>query len=65
MVTLAVTCYTEDMQPEKVTSYSQAGTPVEQERYQFTHKTFNPNFIVSTRSTGTGDGAETKAMVNQ
>jgi hypothetical protein len=52
-VSLAVTHYTGDMEPEEVTSYIQAGTPVEPLRYQPTHKTFNPKFILSTRNAGT------------
>jgi hypothetical protein len=44
-------------------SYIQAGTPVE--RYQLTHKTFNPIFILSIRNAGTGERAETERAANQ
>ena len=63
-VTLAVT-HIWDMEPEEVTSSSQAGTPVEQWRHQPTHKTFNPKFILSTRNAGMGDGAEIEGKANQ
>ena len=62
---LAMTHNVGDMEPKAATSCSQAGTPMEQGRHQPTHKTFNPKFILSTRSTGTEDGAETKRMANQ
>ena len=41
-VTLAVTHSTGDMEPEEATSYSQAGTPVEQYGHQPIHKTQIP-----------------------
>ena len=63
-VTLAVTHYIGDVEPEETTS-CQAGAPVEQWRHQPTHKTFNPKFILSTRNAGMGDGAETEGMANQ
>lgn len=45
VVILAVTQSTGDMEPEEVTSWSQAGIPMEQQGHQPTHKTFNPKFI--------------------
>ena len=59
-VALALTHYSEDMEPEEATSCSQAGTPVERQRYLPTHQTFNPKFILPTRNAGMGDGAETE-----
>jgi hypothetical protein len=38
---------------------------VEQYEQQSTHKTFTTKFILSTRVTRTGDGAETVIMANQ
>jgi hypothetical protein len=32
---------------------------------QPTHKTFNPEFILSTRNAGTGDGAENERRANE
>jgi hypothetical protein len=49
-VTLAVTHYIDDMEPEEATSCSQSGTPMEPKRQQPTHKTFNPKFILSINS---------------
>jgi hypothetical protein len=63
-VTLAVTHYIGDMEPEKATSCSQKGTPVELQRYQPTHKTLNTKFILSTSNAGSGEGEETEGMVN-
>ena len=42
-ITLAVTHYIGDLQPEETTSYCQTGTAVVLERHKPTHKTFNPN----------------------
>ena len=64
-LTLAVTHYIGDLEPEENTFCIQAGTPVEQERHQPTHKHFDPKFILSIRNAGTGDGAETEGMTNQ
>jgi hypothetical protein len=64
-VTLAVTHYIEDVEPEEATSCSQAGTPGEQWRHKPTYKTFNPKCILSTSNAGTGEGAETEGMANQ
>jgi hypothetical protein len=64
-VTLAVTHYTGDMEPEEATSCSHAGTPVVQKRDQHTHKTFGPKFILSTRNAGMGDRTETEGLPNQ
>ena len=64
-VILTVTHYIENMEPEEAAFYSQAETPVEQQGYQLTHKTFNLQFILSTRNAGTGDRAETEGIVNQ
>ena len=64
-VTLAVTHSIGDMEPEEATSFSQAATPVERQRHQPTHKTFNPKFILSTRNADTGEGTETGGMANQ
>ena len=50
-----------DMEPEEAISC----TPVQWYRHQPSHKTFNPKFILSTRSVGTGQGAETDGMANQ
>jgi hypothetical protein len=49
-VTLAVTHCIRDKEPQGATSCSQAGTQVEQYEHQPNHKTFNPKFILSTRS---------------
>jgi hypothetical protein len=57
-----MTYYNGSIESEEATSYSQIGIPVEQWRHQPTHKTFNPNFILSTRNAGTGDGAETGGL---
>jgi hypothetical protein len=54
----------EDMEPEEATSCIQAGTLVEPQRHQPTHKTFNPKFILSTRNLGIGEGAETEGTAN-
>ena len=62
---LAVTQYSGDMEPEEAISFSQAGTPVEQQRHQPTHKTFITKFILSTRNAGMKDGVETEGMTNQ
>ena len=64
-VTLAVTHSIGDMEHEEAISCCQAGTPVERQRHQLTHKTFDPKFIPSTRNAGTGDGAETEGIANQ
>ena len=61
-VTLAVTDYIRDMEPEETTSCRQAQTPVE---FQSTHKTYNPKCILSTRNAGMVDGAETEGKANQ
>jgi hypothetical protein len=60
-VRLAVTNNIGDMETEEVTSCSQAGTPVVQERYKLTHKTFNLKFILSTRNAGMEGESETEA----
>jgi hypothetical protein len=41
------------MEHEKVTSYSQTGSRVEGQRHHPTHKTFDPNFVLSKRNAGT------------
>ena len=64
-VTLSVTQNTEEMESKKATSYSQAGTPMELQRHQPTHKTFDPKFILSTRNAGMGNGTESEGMANQ
>ena len=64
-VTLALTHYIGDMEPKMAISFSQAGTPVEQQRHQPTHKTFIPKFILSTRNAGRKDGVETEGMDKQ
>ena len=64
-VILAVTHYIGDMEPEVATSCSQAETPVERKRHQLTIKPFNPKYILSTRNSDIGDGAETEGMANQ
>jgi len=51
---LAETHSTGDVEPEEVTSCSQAWTPVEQFTHQPTHTTFNPKSILSTRNAGMG-----------
>ena len=63
--TLAVTYYIGDMELDVATSYSWARTPVEQQRHQPTHKTFNTKFILSTRNAGRKDGVETEGMDKQ
>ena len=63
-VTLAVTHSIGDMEPEEATLYSRAGTPVEQQEHQLTHKTFNPQIILSTRYAGKGDGTETEGRTH-
>jgi hypothetical protein len=64
-VTLAVTYSIEDMEPPEAISCSKAETPMEQERHQYTHKTFDLKFILSTRNAETGDEAETGRIANQ
>jgi hypothetical protein len=64
-VTLAVTHSIGDIKPKEAISCGEAGTSVELQRYQHTHKTFNPKCILSTRNAGIGDGAETEGIVNQ
>ena len=64
-VTLAVTHSTGDMKPEKAIFSCQAGTTEDRQGHQPTHKPFNPEFILSERNVGTGDGAETERMANQ
>ena len=64
-VILAMTYYIRDMKLEEVTSCFQAGTLMERQRHQPTHKTFIPKCILTTSNKGTGDGAETKATANQ
>jgi hypothetical protein len=41
-----------DMETEVVTSCSKAGLSVEGGGYQPSHKTFNPKFVITTRSAG-------------
>ena len=53
-VTLPLTHYFGDMEPEEATFCSKAGISMEQYKLQLTHKTFNPKFILFTRHTGTG-----------
>ena len=60
-VTLAVTHYVLDMEPEEATSCIHTATQVEQP----TLKTFNPYFILYTSNAGTEEGAETEGMANQ
>lgn len=64
-VTLTVTHYTGDMEPKEATSCNQAGTPVERQRHPPMQKTFNPNFILSTRNAATRDRTETEGLANQ
>ena len=45
-VMLAVTYYIRDMKLEEVTSCFQAGTLMERQRHQPTHKTSNPIFFL-------------------
>jgi hypothetical protein len=54
-----------DIEHKEASCYSYTEIPVEQYRYQLTHKTFNPKFILSTRNAGTWDGVETEGMTNQ
>jgi hypothetical protein len=54
-----------DMEPEEATSCSQAVTPVDQQRYQHTHKTYIQKFILSTSNVGMKERAETEGMANQ
>ena len=55
----------EDMEPEEATSCRQAGTSVDQQGHQPTHKPFDPKFMLSARNAGTEYGAETEGMANQ
>ena len=64
-VILAMTYYIRDMKLEEVTSCFQAGTLMERQRHQPTHKTFIPKCILSTSNKGTGDGAETEGIATQ
>jgi hypothetical protein len=65
-VALAVTHSIGDMEPEEATSCRQAGMPAELKEHQPIHKTFNSQFILSTRNSGTGgDRLETEGMANQ
>ena len=64
-VTLAVTHYTEDMEPEETTSCVQAGTPVKKQRPQPTYKTFSTKFILSTSNVGMGKGAANEGVTIQ
>lgn len=52
-----------DMEPEVITSCSQVGLLVERGGHQPTHKTFDPKFVLPTRSRDR-DRAETKEMAN-
>jgi phage baseplate assembly protein gpV len=61
-VILAVTYYIRDMKLEEATSCFQAGTLMERQRHQPTHKTFISKCILSTSNEGTGDGAETEGI---
>jgi hypothetical protein len=62
---LTVTHSIRDMEPGKAVFCGQTETPVEQQRHQPTHKTFDPKFILSTRSAGIGDEADTERMSKQ
>ena len=64
-MTLAETHSSGDTEHKETSSYSQAGTPVEQQGHQPTHKTFHPKFILSTRNAGAEDGEETEGKANQ
>jgi hypothetical protein len=64
-VTLAETHSSEDMEPDEATTYSQAGSPVEQKGHQSTHKTFNPKFVLRIRNAGTEDRTETEGMTKR
>jgi hypothetical protein len=57
-VTLAVTHSIENIEPEEATSCRQAGTSVDQQGHQPTHKPFDPKFIPSTRNAGWGEGEQ-------
>jgi hypothetical protein len=65
LVTLAVTHYIEDMEPEEVSSCNQTEIPLQLSRHKPIHKTFNPRFIQSTRNAGLGDKENTEAMANK
>ena len=65
MGVIAVSHYIGDLDLEEAISCSQTGTPVKRQRYQPTHKTFNPKFILSTRNAGTRDGPETEEKATQ
>jgi hypothetical protein len=62
-VPLTVIHYIGDIEPEEATSYSQAGTPVEQ--HQPTHKTFNPQIYPVYKICRQGGGTETEGMTKQ
>ena len=64
-VILAITHYTGDTELAEGASCSQAGTPVEQQGHQSTHKTFKPKCILSTRNAEEGDRAKTKGTASQ
>lgn len=64
-VALAVTHYIDDMEPQGATSYSQAGTLVDQQRHEPTHKTFNPKNILPACNINKRDRTETNGMANQ
>ena len=64
-VTLAMIHQIGDKEPEEATYYIQIGTPVETQKHQPTHKTFNLKFILSTSNVGMEEGEETKGIANQ
>ena len=64
-VILPETHSSRDMDPEEITFCVLAGTPVERWGHQPTQNTFDPNFILSTRNSGIGDGAENEGMAKQ
>jgi hypothetical protein len=45
-VILAKTPAIRDLEPEMITSYNKARLPVKVRKYQMSHKTFDPQFII-------------------
>ena len=55
-----------DLEPElESISYNQKHFPIEELGHQCSHKTFDPQFVLSTSCVGVKDGAELEGRANQ